>query len=326
MLEAVGLRESEERIYRFVLGRPGISLHELVAVSGQKRRDVEETVASLEAQGLVSRIPDEEIRLTAAPPDIAIEGLIQRRQAQLAEARLHAAQLTQEFRHAQEEASVVELIELVRGREAVHQRSLQVQRSATKEVMGLSKPPYAAPSVINETEREVLARGVTYRTIYNRDALEIPHLLEELEVDMEAGEQSRVLAELPMKLLIADRRVGLVPLNITEQQIDSALIVHSSWLLEAMVIVFESCWNRAVPLRSLRRGDGTLGAEDAGSPPAQDLRLLELVAAGLTDGAVASQMRIGVRTLHRRMNRLMKMLGAETRFQAGFQAAKQGWL
>lgn len=48
--------------------------------------------------------------------------------------------------------------------------------------------------------------------------------------------------------------------------------------------------------------------------------------AGLTDETIARQLGLGERTLRRRITGLTTRLGATSRFQAGAQAARRGWL
>ncbi|WP_345407210.1 hypothetical protein [Nonomuraea salmonea] len=73
---------------------------------------------------------------------------------------------------------------------------------------------------------------------------------------MAAGEQARISPQVPMKLAIADRACAMLPLSTTESaHADSAVIVHASMLVDALVALFEVLWRAALPLPS-------------GSPPA----------------------------------------------------------
>ena len=54
--------------------------------------------------------------------------------------------------------------------------------------------------------------------------------------------------------------------------------------------------------------------------------ILTLLAAGASDATIARQSGISQRTVERRVRALMDQLGAGTRFQAGVQAARRGWL
>ncbi|WP_197359209.1 response regulator transcription factor, partial [Streptomyces clavuligerus] len=58
----------------------------------------------------------------------------------------------------------------------------------------------------------------------------------------------------------------------------------------------------------------------------EDEHLLALSASGLTDRAIARRLGVAQRTVERRMRRIMDVLGARTRLQAGLQAARRGVL
>jgi len=58
----------------------------------------------------------------------------------------------------------------------------------------------------------------------------------------------------------------------------------------------------------------------------QDRRLLSMLAAGYKDRAIARALGVTERTVGRRIQEMMQSLQAGTRFQAGLQAARRGWL
>ena len=61
---------------------------------------------------------------------------------------------------------------------------------------------------------------------------------------------------------------------------------------------------------------------------AGDMRgfLLQQLAAGAQDEQIARRLGVSLRTVRRRGADLMSELGAESRFQAGVEAAKRGWI
>ena len=63
-----------------------------------------------------------------------------------------------------------------------------------------------------------------------------------------------------------------------------------------------------------------------GLTTADERALLKLLAAGLTDEAVARRLGRSVRTTRSQVAALMVKLGASSRFQAGHKAAERGWL
>lgn len=129
----------------------------------------------------------------------------------------------------------------------------------------------------------------------------------------------RVVDRIPAELLIADRRVALLPLASGTAG-TAALVVHSGTLLDSLIDLFEGAWREGRPPRA----DGSPGGGPA-EPDATDLEVLSLLLAGLTDASVAKQLGLGLRTVQRRVRRLMELAGVTTRLQLGRQAAERGW-
>ncbi len=57
-----------------------------------------------------------------------------------------------------------------------------------------------------------------------------------------------------------------------------------------------------------------------------DLEILSLLLAGLTDVSVAKQLDLGLRTVQRKVKRLMELAGVTTRLQLGWHAYERGWV
>ncbi|MEU5943479.1 hypothetical protein ABZ807_30935 [Micromonospora sp. NPDC047548] len=189
-------------------------------------------------------------------------------------------------------------------------------------------PPYlngANEAQVNEVEVQLLQKGVRCRSMYDRRALEFGDgmRIRAIEKLVAAGEEARSLPELPMKLAIADRKLALVPLAATTSPVEMAVLVHPCALLDALIMLFETLWARAVPIRP---GLATSGprARDALVPDQE--RLLTLLGAGMSDTAVARELGVSLRTVTRRIQTLSSTAGAATRFQLGWQAGKRGWL
>jgi DNA-binding NarL/FixJ family response regulator len=56
-----------------------------------------------------------------------------------------------------------------------------------------------------------------------------------------------------------------------------------------------------------------------------DAQVLALLLSGLTDQAIAGQLRLSLRTVQRRISQLMIKAGVATRIQLGWHAAQKGW-
>jgi DNA-binding CsgD family transcriptional regulator len=310
-LDSLGVTVAEQRVYEILLRHSDVTLAQLAELAGTGQTRLRGLLKSLENQGMLTRTQGKPARFTPAPPDIAVEVLAAHRQEEIARARLAGAALGNRFR---EESSSP--VQLVRGREAVAQRFHQIQRVAKQELLILDKPPFVLEHTAGlqlPLQRELQARGVRCRTIYDREAVEQPGQFDGLNAPTGSGESARVLADVPMKLVIADRRFGLVPYELPTGH--QSVLLRSSALLDGLITLFEALWEQATPLWR--------GSTDA-SLTTDDQQLLALLAAGLTDQAIARKLGVAKRTVERRIRRVMDGLGAQTRFQAGLQAATRG--
>lgn len=318
-LAALGLSHCEEAAYELLVDRPAGTLAELAA-EWIGAEGLPEVLPRLEAKGLIIRIAGGPERFEAVDPDVALDALVLSAEERLHRLRERARQLAELHRaHLLETGRGV--VELVTGRQALRQRVAQVQRAARVELRCLDRPPYVDSRGTADTELELLARGVACRTVYDRTAVELEGTLADVERLAQAGGQGRVLPGIPMKLYLADDRLALLPLRRQPTEIDSALVIHPSGLLDALGNLFEGLWQRALPL-GLPAHPATDGPARPAEPDRQ--RLVALLLSGLTDQAIARQLGVGYRTAQRRIARLMDELDASTRFQAGVQAAIRG--
>jgi DNA-binding CsgD family transcriptional regulator len=199
----------------------------------------------------------------------------------------------------------------------------RMQLGARREVCAFDAPPYlTAGPPHNATEFELLRRGIRYRIIYDRQAVSVPGRLPDLAVSFALGEQSRV-SDVPMKLVLSDQPLALLPLRSDDLQ--RWLLVRDEALVGALSALFDAYWERAVPLRV--SGPLHEPATDGHEIPSDAERdVLQLLVGGLTDQAMADHFGVHLRTVRRRLHTLMTRLDAATRFQAGYQAARRGWL
>lgn len=325
VLNAIGIADAEESVYRLLLERSGLKAAELARSLGIQPQRVRDALDQLERAGLVSRVAGRPVRYTAAPPDIALGILILRRQEELERTRLAVSEMADTFRANRPLATqAAETIEVVMGRAAIVQRFEQLQRSATHEIRVFDQPPYAiTPGVNDLLELELLQSGIRCRAIYEGSGL-TDEKIKGISQIVAAGEQARVAESLPLKLAIADASLALVPITLDDPGLESAVLIYRSPLLDALVRLFELTWTNAIPLPLLADPDGTPD-DPADGEERENQQIVGLLLAGLKDEAIARQSGVTLRTAQRRVRRLMDSLQATTRFQAGWLAARRGW-
>ncbi|MFJ8966169.1 helix-turn-helix domain-containing protein [Lentzea sp. NPDC102401] len=311
----LGLRPTELAVYEVLVDSYQLGLAELCPAAELPEREVRAALRSLTELGFVHQVDGLH---TAVAPDVALAAYFLRREEDLRRERLLAGALQVRYERAAGVRAPADLVEVVHGAEAISRRVDQVMRTARHEVRFVDKPPYAkAPTSLHPVEDELLRRGVRFRGIYERQALELHDLRADLEMGLSLGEEARVVAVAPTKMILADSHLGLIPLYSTETTLESAVIVHRSALLDSLGALFGKLWDDAVPL--------SLPGQPASSEVSiADARLLALLATGLPDRSIAKQLGLSYRTYQRRLHRLMDELGAQTRFQAGLRAASRG--
>lgn len=325
MLDVLGLQDSEELAYRALVEVPSYDAAGLAVRLSCHPVDAARSLAALERLGLAARSSTCTDRYVASPPSVALAALAVQREEELRRAQREIDALTEVYRGTETERSISDVVDVVQGAKAVGQRFAQLQMAAREEVLGFVKAEIAVVSPEENTEENAaVIRGVRYRVVIERSSFERPGFFAAAAESLQAGEEVRVVPELPLRLLIVDRRIALVPLLSGPDRNVGALIVHRSGMLDALLALFDRVWRDGLPL--VLGTDGVLDGAVGDGLPELDARILGLLLAGLTDQAVANQLGLSMRTVQRRVRALMDLVAAETRLQLGFQAARRGWL
>jgi sugar-specific transcriptional regulator TrmB len=304
----------EQHAYRLLVRLAGSGPDELARQAGVSPDEAAALLDALRRKGLASAGP----QFHALPPDVALGERLLREQQALESARQMVAELSEEYRTNTRRRNADHLVEIVVGATNLRERIREMQDTAQHEILWFCRAnPIAMEGSENVEEESALSRGVQYRAIYERDLLEVPGELAGIVASISTGELARSLPSLPVRLAIADRSLAICPLVPDASRgvgQPSAALIRSSELLDALVALFESYWERATPLL------------DDGTEEEPDKLLLSLFVAGLPDKSIATNLGVSRRTVQRRLDRLMVIAGVDTRAGLAFQAGIRGWL
>jgi len=325
MLDVLGLDSLEEGTYRRLVALTSESAEALAAAMNAEVLELRTALESLEEKGLVARSTATPGHFVASPPDLALGSLIVDRQEDIRRAQLELGRLTEAYRGAISDRTDTQVVDVVHGRQAVAQRFAQLQRGATREVLALVKSSVVAVAPEdNVDEALALARGVDYRVVLERAAFEKPGFLDVAAESIRAGVTVRVTEEIPLRLMVADRRIALLPLvPATADSGGGALLVHPSGLLDALLTLFDLVWQSAFEVVPTEAGMSKRAGDQIDEV---DARILTLLLAGLTDHAIGGQLGMSLRTIQRRVSALMERARVVTRFQLGHEASRRGWV
>ncbi len=307
-------------VYGELVRQPLGTAAEIAVRTGFARPAVEAALHSLAQHGMAAADRRGVVTVWGARPPESAEALAaQERHVGLLRERFRTLSGGQVF--AGVEGRGYPGIEILHSRDALRDRILGEVAAAQRELLWFDHPPrvFAAqddePHSLLRTRRKRIAMGVRCRTLYQDGHLGHPE--HGAQTPGAAGAEARGVDRLPLRMLICDRRVAVVPLDRAEDEQGATLVLHASGLLTALVSVFEILWDSAVPAPSDPGRDELNAAER---------ETLALLSAGLPDEAIARELGVSRRTVVRRSSVLMQRLGASSRFQAGVQAARRGWV
>ena len=325
MLDVLGLDAVEEGAYRRLVGLPSASAGELAQVMQAQEAELAGALSALEDKGLVARSTSQPGHYVASPPALAMGSLIVQREREIQRAQVELEGLAAQYRATAADRTGADTVDIVRGPRAVADRFAQIQRGATTEVLALVKSSVALVSAAdNVDEEEALRRGVAYRVVLERAALDRPGFLDSIADTVSLGEEVRVTDFLPVRLVVADRSLALLPLTPTASDAGAgALLVHESGLLDALLYLFDLVWASANEVLPTGSGLAELAADRIDDV---DAKILTLLLAGLTDHAIGGQLGMSLRTVQRRVSALMDRARVVTRFQLGHDASRRGWI
>ncbi|MFI0241772.1 LuxR C-terminal-related transcriptional regulator [Streptomyces sp. NPDC016845] len=266
--------------------------------------------------------------MRAVDPSLGLKVLLQREQDELAwrqqrieQNRAALAALAAEYatssRPGSDGTEELDNVDDIRTRLEALAESCRHESLAFHPVGGLTEESIEAARPLNE---RALARGVRFRSIYLDSVTNDRVTRAHAQWMAERHSEIRTSPTLPMRLLIVDTTAAVVA-GLPGQAGPSALVFSSQPVVLAMRALFEAYWEHASPFHQ-----EPSAADQASELTPQERKLLQLLATGLTDEAVARALGIGVRTERRIVAELMERLGASSRFEAGVQANRRQWI
>ncbi|MGW2251704.1 LuxR C-terminal-related transcriptional regulator [Kitasatospora sp. NPDC001660] len=183
-------------------------------------------------------------------------------------------------------------------------------------------PEMLADSMVRNLQ--ALDRGVQMRSIHLSAMLKVPYARAHLKALREIGVKVRVASVLPYRLIVVDRTLGYASTRPREDGRLAALEFRGADAVALLVQTFEYCWVHGA---AASPGEEFDEQEQADSPlEVRERALLQMLAQGMKDEAIARSLGVSSRTLRRLIADLMQKLDVASRFQAGARAEALGWL
>ena len=207
------------------------------------------------------------------------------------------------------------------GLDAVRDRLSELALQVDSECLSFTTGGAQASDTISAEKSPnqlALERGVVMRNVYQESFRNDPATLAHARWMASLGGQSRTVPTLPMRMVIVDRRIALVPIDPTSPG-DGALEVHGPGLVAGLIALFERVWESGTWF-------GDRPSADSNGLQPLERAVLRLLATGHTDESAARSLAISVRSFQRITAAITERLGSASRFQAGVEASRRGWI
>ncbi|MFJ6480544.1 MULTISPECIES: LuxR C-terminal-related transcriptional regulator [unclassified Streptomyces] len=327
MLSSVGLRERDHDVYRALLLHPNWDIAEIQRNIDLAESEIRASLDRLTRLSLLRSSSNVE-RFVPVNPEVGLAPLLHEAKAELDAQRAMlsrdeavVAALASEYTSLHIQAGT-EGVERLHGVDSIRMRLMELSQRATSEVRAFMPGgalSAAALEACRPLDQRNLARGVRMQTVYLDSVRNDNATVDYATWFASRGGQTRTVPSLPMRLILCDRSVVVIPVDEDDSR-EGAFVIRLRSVVAALDELFDVFWSRAVPLGEAPATDN----DDA--PSERDLALLKMLEDGLTDEGVSRKLGVSIRTVRRLMADLLKRLNAQSRFQAGAEAVRKGWI
>ncbi|MFE7456462.1 helix-turn-helix domain-containing protein [Streptomyces sp. NPDC057554] len=322
----LGLDSDAEAVYRILLKLPKAGVSEIADGLGWPVARARATLDRLAELTLVRNSSEEPDKVRLVNPEFGLSGLLHRQEKELARhqqavatSRLAITQMLTEY-----ESSPTARTDEVRRYTGLDAINSQIERlsygaeSSIEVFAPRGAQPLAALKAARPLDQGAVERGVQVRYIYLDSIRNDPPTLNYARWLQDIGGEVRVLPQLPLRMIIYDRRAAIVPID-PEASLLGVMVLQGAGVVTALVSLFQQIWEQSQPI-----GEAREATPDGLTP--QEQAVLDLLFDGHTDDVVARKLGVSVRTGRRITADLLARLGARSRFQAGALAMERGWL
>jgi sugar-specific transcriptional regulator TrmB len=252
-LTELGLTGYEASAYVALTRRDSATGAEVARLAGLPRQRIYDVLDALVGRGFATVKPGRPALYTAVAPSDAVAALLGKQRAALERLEREAAEvvarLTPTYNDGRGTTDPLSYIEVLRDPIAIGKRFAELEAGAEREILVFTKPPYAVAPAENVAGLELLARGVEARSVYERSIYDDDTVADAVRTFVAAGEQARVVGELPLKLVLIDGRVALFTM---EDPVAGAtgltiMVVEHPAFVALLKLAFEHAWTQGDP-------------------------------------------------------------------------------
>jgi sugar-specific transcriptional regulator TrmB len=267
-LEQIGLSKREAEVYVALLQKKEFTAPELTKITSITRTKVYEHLQNLIHKGFCNEsIKNRQKVYKAVNPKIVLKNIVKNYELEMSQKKQVAEILEQELSALhignKDNSDPIDYIEVFSDTAQIKEKWLNIQRTTEKELLIFTKQPYLIPLEENiEDESELFTeKKITGRSIYEYNNLtseQCRNLILLIEKYEKMGEESRLIKELPMKMVVCDEKKTIFALDDKVSMYPSftLVIIEHPNFATAQKKVFESYWASSITLEEFKKLTG----------------------------------------------------------------------
>lgn len=329
-LHGVSFEELVSTMYVVCVGR-GAADRQGLREQGYSDTEIDVSTTELVARGFLVQTDDVDT-WGVVPPRESFPPYLETVERRIALTRAALPELDNQWRRAVGRGTLAALpdLDLLSSVPEVMERIVEMHRSARERLWWALDPSVVTREllvkVIEDETLLAIAEGVDVRLVLDTAVLAEPWALDLMDRASSSGYAVRVGNGIPLGVVVCDDDSVLVDISAHDPDGYGSLALRRAPARQAVIRLFDAIWTLSTPFGPTGKVLEATGEEPVAPLDDRDTRVLALLSIGASDKVIARQIGASVRTVERRIRYLMDHLGAGTRFQAGVQAARRGWV
>lgn len=342
-------REQAQALYELALEEVGWTQRDAMRRLGWPEPVLEDSVRLLSRLGLFAESGSTPSGWIALPPQNALGDLLGEAKTRVAD---FCADMTAAWDSAFDTLTVFKtsyMSHMDRSRVTVVEDPADIAATLEREIHGAASEVTLLgsgkllASALKPVCAATLDRGVMLRCVVRSSTAGVPQPVNIVRELLGKGADFRTYPTLPLSFALIDRSTALFgapPNPLADDAHHRRMIVMQSPLVnEVLRSVFDHYWFQSSPfITEISKGaadqerkpvavQAPTSIRQASQPDnVQQATLLRMLAGGMTDQAISRRLGVHERTVRRKVAEITANLQASSRFQAGVNAAKAGWL
>jgi len=261
MIMDFGLSMREAKVYITLFQKKDFTAAEIQQLVNIPRTKVYEVMQLLISKGLCVEIKIGRLKkYQASKPESSFNGLLHQYKEDVS-AKENIADnvikiLSPIFEQIKGKDNPLDYIEVIRDSQQIHEKFMSNIELTNYELLAFTKAPYSVPYIVDhDKEIKALKRGVKFKSVYEYQDAAKQELVEVIDIWVSAGEEARVIKELPMKMIIFDDKITMFSLvdPISLKPSLTTLVINHPSFTKALKYVFESIWEKAMPYEEFKK-------------------------------------------------------------------------